>query len=100
MARRFFLVGLFVVLPYRQGSVMQLATANAAALIFLVLQLQAMPHKSPIDNYIALSGSLSLSMILLCCIFYRYLSLTELPELQARMSIEQREDVCARVFAT
>ena len=92
MGRRFVLVGLFVVWPFRQGQVMQLATANVAALVYLVVQLHAMPYRSRFDNVLALISSMLLSMLLLCSIFYRYVSLTDLPDLQARMSIEQRDD--------
>ena len=57
-----------------------------------VLQLQAMPYRKSFDDYLALCCSLSLTVLLLCTIFYKYASLTELPDILARMSIEQRED--------
>lgn len=41
---------------------------------------------------IALSCSMSLSVLMLCTIFYKYLSFTELPEIVARMSREQHHD--------
>ena len=71
---------------------MQVAAANLAAMIYLVLQLQAMPYRDTFDNYLALSCSLSLSVMLLCTIFYKYVSFTELPTIVERMSIEQRTD--------
>jgi hypothetical protein len=96
MLRRFLLVGLYVVAPFHQGSVMQLATANITALFYLVWSLQVMPYVHTFDNFLALGCSLSLSVLLLTCIFYRYAALTELPDIIARMSIEQRDDFSIR----
>ena len=71
MTRRFLLVGLFVVWPFEQGRIMQVAMANLTAILFLVLQLQVMPYRSLMDDYLALGCSLSLSVMLLCTIFYK-----------------------------
>ena len=38
MGRRFLLVGLFVVWPFKQGQIMQVAVANLTAIIYLVFQ--------------------------------------------------------------
>ena len=92
MARRFLLVGLFVVWPFRQGQVMQLGFAAVVAMAYLMVQSQAAPYRSPADNALALGCSFSLCILLTCCVFYKFASLTELEELQARMSIEQRGD--------
>ena len=92
MGRRFLLVGLYVIWPFRQGSIMQVAFANLTAIIFLVLQLQAMPHRIMFDNYLAIACSLSLTVMLLCTIFYKYVSLTELPGIRDRMSLELKND--------
>ena len=92
MGRRFLLVGLYVIRPYHQGSIMQVACANLTAVIFLVLQLQAMPHRITFDNYLAIACSLSLTVMLLCTIFYKYVSLTELPGIRDRMSLELKND--------
>ena len=40
MGRRFVLVGLLVVWPFAQGSIMQLATANLVSMVYLALQVQ------------------------------------------------------------
>ena len=48
--RRFMLVGLLVVWPFKQGSVMQVAFANLIALLYLVLQLEAMPYRKLLDD--------------------------------------------------
>ena len=92
MGRRFILIGLFVVWPFHQGQVMQLALASLVAMAYLLMQSQAAPYRNQFDNSLALSCSFSLSTLLLCCIFYKILSLTELEAMQARMSIEQRDD--------
>ena len=67
MGRRFLLVGAFVALPrpFHQGSVMQVAVANVASIIYLVLQLQAAPYKNLFDNFLALGCSLIISIMLL-----------------------------------
>jgi hypothetical protein len=35
-ARRFLLVGLFIIFPYQQGTIMQVAVANVTAMVYLV----------------------------------------------------------------
>ena len=92
MARRFLLVGLFVVGPYHPGSMMQLAMAALTCVVFLVAQAQAMPYRSQFDNYVGIGCSFSLAVLFLACIFYKVTTLTELQSLQARMSYEQHED--------
>ena len=54
--------------------------------------MQAAPYRKLHDDYLALACSLGLTCLLLCAIFYKFASLTELPDVQARMSIEQRAD--------
>ena len=58
----------------------------------MALQIQIMPYARAVDNYMALSCSISLTVLLLCSIFYKYLRLTELPDMQVRMSNEQIDD--------
>ena len=86
------LVGVFVVGPYHPGSMMQLALAAIVCAIYLVVQEQAMPYRSLTDNYLGIGCSFLLLNLFLACIFYKVATLTELDELQARMSFEQRED--------
>ena len=92
MTRRFLLVGLYVIFPFRQGTIMQVALANATAIIYLVMQTHALPYRQDFDDYLALGCSLSLTMILLCTIFYKYVALTELPGIRSRMSRELKAD--------
>ena len=92
MGRRFLLVGAFVVGPYHPGSMMQLALAALTCVLYLALQEQAMPYRLPTDNFLALCCSLSLVVLFLACIFYKLATLTELRDVQDRMSYEQRED--------
>ena len=96
MGRRFLLVGLYVVWPYEQGTVMQVAVANVTSIVYLALQLQAKPFRKLFDDYLARACSISLTVMLLCCAFYKNMSLTQLPEIQARMSLEQRADFKVR----
>jgi len=92
MLRRFLLVGLFVVWPFLQGSIMQVAVANLTSILYLALQLQVMPYRKRVDDHLALGCSLSLSVMFLCTIFYKYASLVQLPDIRDRMSIKQRSD--------
>ena len=80
MERRFLLVGLYVVAPYEQGNVMQLALATLTAMIFLVLQSQAVPYRSRLDSTLATGCSFALCVLLTCCIF------CSLPGLEPRLS--------------
>ena len=41
MSRRFLLIGLFVVFPFHQGSVMQVATANLFCIVYLMARATA-----------------------------------------------------------
>ena len=79
MARRFLLVGLFVVWPFRQGQVMQLGFAALMVVVYLVVQSQAVPYRNPLDNALALSCSFSLCILLICCVFYKYGALLSTP---------------------
>ena len=92
MGRRFLLVGLYVIWPFRQGTMMQVGLANLTANVFLVFQVQTMPFNSNFDNYLAVGCSLSLSVMFLCTIFYKFASLVELPGISDRMSIELKLD--------
>jgi hypothetical protein len=90
MLRRFLLVGLFVVI--QPGQIMQICAGTIVAGIFLLIQLQAKPYKNPSDDLLASASSFALLMVFLCSIFYKYASLIDSEELQAKMSDEQRED--------
>ena len=63
MARRFLLVGLFVVWPFQQGQVMQLGFAAVMSMWYLMVQSQAAPYRSPADNALALGCSFSLCIL-------------------------------------
>ena len=71
---------------------MQVAMANLMSILYLAIQLQAMPYRKRVDDILALACSLSLSVMFLCTIFYKYASLVQLPDIRDRMSIEQRDD--------
>ena len=82
MFRRIMRVGIFVVGPYQRGTIMQLAIATVFCIIFLVIQLQAMPYRHLADNYLGLCCSLSLTVFFLCCNYYKFATLTELKDFQ------------------
>ena len=83
-------VGLLVVWPFEQGSLMQIAVANLVSITFFGFQAQVTPFISRTDNFLALACSLSLAVMFLCTIFYKNATLTELPAIRHRMSLEQR----------
>jgi hypothetical protein len=92
MGRRFLLVGLFIVVPFPQGTIMQCALAVFVAIIYLLFQVQAMPFQRTDDNYLALCASVSIVALLLCTTFFKFATFTELPDVQALMSLEQQVD--------
>lgn len=92
MTRRLTLVGLFVIGPYGRGSLMQIVVAALFCIIFLTIQVQAKPYNEIHDDYLALACSFGITVAFLCCIVYKIDTLTDLMEIKARMSIEQRQD--------
>ena len=92
MSRRFLLVGVYVVGPFHPGSMMQLALASLTCVMYLVVQMLVVPYRAHADNYLALGCSLSLVVLFLTSIFYKFAMLTEVRGIHDRMSQEQRED--------
>jgi len=88
MARRLVLVGLLIV--FKPGSIEQLAVGTILALIYCVVQVQAAPYARISDNFLASVASLCLVAVLLCCTYYKFAALTEVPELVALMSASQQ----------
>ena len=99
MTRRLTLVGLFVIGPYSRGSLMQIVVAALFCIIFLTIQVQAKPYMEIHDDYLALACSFGLTVAFLCCIVYKIDTLTDLEEIRARMSIEQRQDFSLPIVA-
>ncbi|KAL3926830.1 MAG: hypothetical protein SGPRY_003115 [Prymnesium sp.] len=87
MLRRFVLVGLMVLY---QDTMMQLILATLLSAIFLLLQVQASPYRKREDDWLASVSSFCLVVVLMCATAFKYLSLTNLDDIQDRMSIEQR----------
>ena len=67
-----------------------LSVANLVSITFFGFQAQVTPFISRTDNFLALACSLSLAVMFLCTIFYKNATLTELPAIRHRMSLEQR----------
>ena len=83
MSRRFFLVGIAVII--RPGSVVQLTIATLFTTIYLILQLQVSPYANVSDNFVALSASFSLHILLFSCVILKVGVLTELEEVRRRL---------------
>mmetsp|Transcript_78334 Transcript_78334/g.155678 ORF Transcript_78334/g.155678 Transcript_78334/m.155678 type:complete len:737 (-) Transcript_78334:352-2562(-) len=89
MGRRFLLVGLMVVVD--SGTTLQVILGTLLAAIFLLLQVQTAPYRSVTDNYLASASSFSLLALFLTCIVFKYADLTDLDDIQVRLSEEQRK---------
>ena len=92
MLRRLLLVGLLVVVPYPRGSMMQIALAITLSLIYLVIQQQVQPYRTPYDNHLASMSSFSLVLLFVGCSVFKLNTLTELEMIQVGMSRGQEED--------
>ena len=69
MARRLVLVGFLV--PFAPGSLQQLACGLMVAVVYLLLQLQARPYRRLADNYLAMTASFSLVVLLFGALLLR-----------------------------
>lgn len=86
-SKQLVLVGLMVLL---QGSTMQLVLGTLFALIFMLFQVQLQPYASIHDDYLASACSFSLSIMFLCSMSYKHAMLLDLPDIQDKLSREQR----------
>ena len=86
MLRRLVLVGVFVVV--KPGSIEQLAFATFVVILYLVLQLMTSPFRSRADGFMAAACSLALTVLFNICLLYKYGALTQLEDLQERMTPE------------
>ncbi|KAL3926142.1 MAG: hypothetical protein SGPRY_003439, partial [Prymnesium sp.] len=87
MLRRFVLVGLLVLY---QDTMMQLIIATLLCAVFLLLQVQASPYRRKEDELLASISSFCLVVVFMCATSFKYLSFTNLNDIQDKMSIEQR----------
>ena len=74
--RRFLLVGVACLIA--PGSLSQLMMGTCVTLLFLILQLQARPHKRPEEGSLAMADGFFLLIIFFCCILIKMGSVTEL----------------------
>ena len=86
--RRFVLVGVMVL---GQGSMMQLVIGTLLAAVFLLFQVQASPYADISDSFLASVASFALVAVFLCATAFKYIALTDLGDIRAKMSREQRE---------
>ena len=89
MARRFLLVGLFVIVPYDRGSLMQIGLATLTSMVFFFVQQNAEPFNKRSDNHVALAASFSIIGVFFCCVFLKISTLTELEQINELLSVEQ-----------
>ena len=80
--RRFLLVGVAVLIS--PGSLTQLTLGAIVALAYLMVQMQARPFRHTSDVFVALTCSLSLNVLFLCCIVLRAGTLAELDVVQVQ----------------
>ena len=88
VSRRLLLVGLFTVGPYLKGSTMQVALATLVSMLYLVVQLVAMPYTCISDNFLALVSSLGLALFFITALLFKQATLTEVEEIAIKMSDE------------
>ena len=93
MARRFLLVGAFVV--FKRGSIEQLAYATSITLLYAIVHANAAPMRKAADNLVAIACSLLLAMLFVTAIFYKVGALTTLDDVEQAMTIEQKDTTYA-----
>ena len=89
MFRRFWLVGVMVVIE--NGKMLQLILGAVFATILLFLQLLTAPYIATSDNFLAGVSSFALLIVFLCSIGFKDAALTDLSDIREKMSREQKE---------
>eukprot|EP00966_Prymnesium_polylepis_P336560 7391635-Prymnesium_polylepis.3 len=69
---------------------MQLLVGMLLAAAFLLFQVQAAPYVSMTDNLLAAASSFCLVIVFLSSIAFKYTVLVDVPDIQSKMSTEQR----------
>lgn len=69
MFRRLFLVGIMVIV--RRGSLTQLVIGSLFSVVYLLVQMQAMPFRSTADDYLANACSFALVVVFVCSIMFK-----------------------------
>ena len=90
MGRKLFLVGIMVTVE--RGSVTQLVVGTVFSAVYLLLQVQVGPYEDLGDDFLAAGCSFAIVVFFVCCIMFKLSTLTELDDLQRRMSYEQIQD--------
>ena len=88
MARRLMLVGFLVLMS---GSMLQIILGTLFSAGFLLYQVQASPYTSAADDQLAASASFSLIVLFLCDYAFKDAALLDLPDIQQKMSREQKD---------
>ena len=70
---------------FRPGSVVQVTVACICCLIYLLVQLEVKPSHQLSDDFVSISASFLLAIILFCCLVMNIGVLVGLPEIKDRM---------------
>ena len=87
MLRRLILVGLMVLIE----GMMQMVVGTSLAAMFLLFQVLASPYQDMGDDFLAACSSFTLVMMFICCYAFKDYELVGLPDIEAKMSNEQRD---------
>ena len=87
MLRRFVLVGIMVLVE----GMMQVIIGTLLAVMFLLFQVEASPYKDMGDDFLASSASFALVGTFICAYAFKDYEFVGLSDIQAKMSLEQRE---------
>ena len=87
MLRRFILIGVMV--RVYNGTMVQLVIGALAAMSLLLIQVQASPYISRASNHLAIVCSFAVCCVFLCCLAFKYASLTDLEDIRGKMNRKQ-----------
>ena len=90
MLRRLLLVGLMQIVV-ASGSALQIILGTVFSVVFLLFQVQSNPYVSLHDDHLSTACSFALTSIFICSIAFKYSSMTDLHDIQQKMSEEQRQ---------
>merc|ERR1712139_598400 len=84
--RKLLLIGIFILPPFRPGTVFQLIVAMMTSLVFLFLQMLAQPFKEIADDFLAMATSTALILLFFGSIVLKLSILVEFPAVEQRLS--------------
>lgn len=78
--------------------VVQIIIGTVFCAVYMLLQMQADPYHDVADDFLANACSFSLLVVFVCMLLFQVATLTEMDELQQRMSDEQKHDFEVPMF--